>query len=314
MRSSLVSLLALLVACGSDKDGGTTDTAADTGGSTDRFADFVNVQTAWSGDTTCFQPNAAGDNFVEASPDPTCQTSLALEGTATDFQTDESVADATVQVWASDDIEGDATTVLQADADGNFGLEVPSCTPFAYAVTTPVEWDETVDTFEVHQVYGYSADGTDDDAFNSVSQATSRLIPALIGVQWDTSTAIIAGTAYDCNQEPIQYAQIYLRDADGNPPATGDVFYFSENAGTSLPTAKAAQPHTNTNGLWVAINVPAGSWTVEMWGWDATASQHVVLGRTQLQVKAGGVTISNVYTGDGDGIYYPASCLEACGG
>jgi hypothetical protein len=308
-----LSLSLLLVACASDKDGSTTDTS-DTGGGGGggprTFADFVNVQTDWTGDTTCFD----GTNFVDQVADPSCQVEIELDGQVSDFQTDDDVPDATVQVWSADDITGGSPFVTQADADGRFSATATACTPFAYGITTPPEWEETVDTYEVHQVYGYEDDGVVGATFNSVSQATSQLIPALIGVSWDETTAIIAGTAYDCNEEPIQYAQVFLRDAAGNPPATGDVFYFSESGGTSLPTDKASQPHTNTNGLWVAINVPAGTWTVEMWGWDSAAAAHVKLGATELQVEAGGVTISNIYTGDDDGIYLPASCLQACGG
>jgi hypothetical protein len=304
--------LAVLLACGSDKDGGSNDTDTTGGGGGARtFADFVNVQTPWVGNTsTCFD----GVNFVDQVADPSCQVEITLEGEVADFQTEDPVADATVQVWGGDDITGGSPLVTQADADGRFTATATSCTPFAYGVTTPAEWEETVDTYEVHQVYGFEDDGSVSATFNSVSQATSQLIPALINVIWDETTAIIAGTAYDCDEEPIQYAQIYLHDAAGNPPPTGDVFYFSATGGTNLPTDKASQPHTNTNGLWVAMNVPAGTWTAEMWGWDAATSSHVKLGATVLQVEAGAVTISNIYTGDDDGIYLPASCTQACGG
>lgn len=307
----VLSLAVLLAAgCSSDKDGSTdtNDTATTGGGRT--FADFVNVQTAWTGDTTCFD----GVNFVDQVADPSCQVPVTLDGAVADFQTDDAVPDATVQVWTSDDIGGANPSVTQADADGRFEAEAVSCTPFAYGTSTPPEWDETVDTYEVHQVYGYADNGTTPATFNSVSQATSQLIPALIGVSWDETTAVIAGTAYDCTETPIQYAQVFLHDGNGNVPASGDIYYFSESGGTSLPTDKASQPYTNTNGLWVAINVPAGTWTVEMWGWDAATSAHVKLGATVLQVVAGAMTISNIYTGDDDGIYLPASCTQACGG
>src|SRR5690606_14493197 len=106
-------------------------------------------------------------------------------------------------------------------------------------------------------------------------------IPSLIGVEWDESTGIIAGTAYDCDVNPVQNAQIFIHDGSGNIPPTGDVFYFSESGGTSLPTDIESQPHTNTNGLWVVINIPAGTWTIEQWGWDGAA--YVEMGSTVLQ-------------------------------
>jgi hypothetical protein len=243
-------------------------------------------------------------------PDPSCQGTVTYTGIVKDFQYGDGVADSTVQVWAGDDIQGGSPVATTADDAGNFSVEGPVCAPFAYGTSTPAEWQQTKDTYEVHQIYGPGDEGGVE--FNSVSEATSRLIPGLIGVEWDESTGIIAGTAYDCNEDPIQYAQIFLHDANGAIPATGDIFYFSANGDTNLPTDHASQPWTNTNGLWVAMNVPAGNWIVEMWGWDGT--QEVKLGSTTLQILAGSVNISNIYTGDDDGIFYPDSCLSACGG
>jgi hypothetical protein len=287
-------------------DGATDDTAA-AGPRT--FEDFVNVTTPWVGQTDeCIE----GQNQVV---DPSCQVDITVHGTVVDFQTGDSVPDATVEYWSSDDVTTSTFDTLTADADGNFDLPTMSCTPIGYGTLTPPEWEATKDTYEVHQTFGYSADGGSDEDFNSVSEATSRLIPSLIGVDWDQTTGIIAGTAYDCNTEPIQYAQIYLHDSAGNPPATGDVYYFSANGDTNLPTDKESQPYTNTNGLWVAINVPAGAWTVEMWGYDPDAEgSYVMLGATELQINAGSVVVSNIYTGITDGIWYPGSCLAACGG
>ena len=64
--------------------------------------------------------------------------------------------------------------------------------------------------------------------------------------------------------------------------------------------------------LWVVMNIPAGTWTAEVWGFDGT--DYVMLGATVLQINAGSVNISNIYTGITDGIWYPSSCLSACGG
>ena len=52
----------------------------------------------------------------------------------------------------------------------------------------------------------------------------------------------------------------------------------------------------------------AGSWR----GWDGAA--YVEMGSTVLDIAAGSINISNIYTGISDGIWYPSSCLSACGG
>ncbi|MFN7142500.1 MAG: hypothetical protein ACK4YP_01890 [Myxococcota bacterium] len=314
MRAYVPLFALLFTACpppsspGTDKDGAADsgDTGADEGRT---FEDFVNVTTAWTGNTDECIAGKVQD------VDPSCIVDMTINGEVSDFQTEDAVPDTTVQVWFNDDIFNTADVTTQADGDGNFSFDAPSCTPIAYGTFTPPEWEETKDTYEVHQVFGYAGDGSSDEIFNSVSEATSRLIPSLIGIEWEEeTTGIIAGTAYDCDIEPMQYVQIFLHDGNGTPPATGEVFYFSESGGTSLPTDKDSQPHSNTNGLWVAMNVPEGTWTVEAWGWDAGTSTHVKLGATVLQIAAGSVNISNIYTGISDGIWYPGSCLSACGG
>lgn len=311
MRAALPLLALLLSACPpsgvvADGDKGTDDSG--TTGDERAFDDFVNVTTPWVGNTD----ECIAGKVQEV--DPSCIVDLSVNGTIEDFQSGDPVRDATVQLWVSDSISGSADETTVSDGDGRFVVEAAqSCTPIAYGTSTPPKWELTKDTFEVHQVFGYSADGTSDEIFNSVSDTTSKLIPSLIGVEWDqSSTGIIAGTAYDCDVEPVEFAQIFIHDGNGNIPATGDVFYFSESGGTSLPTSIDSQPHTNTNGLWVVVNIPAGTWTAEMWGFDGT--DHVLMGATVLEISAGSVNISNIYTGISDGIWYPGSCLAACGG
>ncbi len=309
MRPCLPLFALLLAACPpvSSDDGKATD---DTSSVSDErtFEDFVNVTTPWVGET-----DACIAGTVQIV-DPACQVPQNVNGTIEDFQTGDSVPEATVRLWTSDSLSGGASETATADGDGNFTLaEALACTPMAYGTSTPPEWEETKDTYEVHQVFGYDGSGTSDELFNSVSVSTSKLIPSLIGVEWDEeTTGIIAGTAYDCDVNPVQYAQIYIHDAAGAPPPTGDVFYFSHSGDVDLPTDKESQPYTNTNGLWVVINIPAGTWTVEQWGFDGNG--YVLMGATQLDIEARSVNISNIYTGISDGIWYPGSCLEACGG
>lgn len=319
MRPLLLLLPLFAFACYSGEDEVPEDTdtgdAGDTGDTDDTeevpdrtFETYVDVQTQWTGDTTCFTPGSA---WLSQTPDPTCQTDLTLTGEIRDFQLDEPVPSATVQVWTSDDVTATPDVITQADESGVFSVDVMSCSPFGYMTGTPADWEETVDTYEVHQIYGYSAGGTNDATFNSVSDATARLISGLVGVQWDRAHGVIAGTAYDCGENAIEFAQVFIHDGSGGLPSPEEfgIFYFSDD---DMPVFRETQPHTNTNGLWVAINVPDGTWTAEMWGWDG--AEHVMLGATVLEIKAGSVNISNIYTGVGDGIWYPPSCQTACGG
>lgn len=313
MRSTFSLLLLALVACNGSTDGGKDDTGDTDDTGTDgglTFEDFVYVQETWVGDTSCFD----GTNWgLGQSVDPSCVQDASVSTSVRDFQNDTVVYDATVNIWYGDDLGASPDVTVTVDDSGNFSATVPTCTPTAYKTSTPPEYEETKDTYQVHQVYGWSASGTADETFYSVSESTSRLIPSLIGVEWDPTTAVVAGTAYDCNTDGLANVQVFLHDAAGNIPTGSDqnpfgIFYFSDS---DLPTDNDSQPWTNENGLWVAINVPVGEWIVEMWGWDGT--QHVKIGATSLDIQAGSVNISNIYTGIEDGIWFPASCLSACG-
>ncbi len=263
------------------------------------FEYFVFTHEQYTGDATCIGTDMG-------TVDPAKQVNVTFNGEVHDFQTENEVAEATVRFWLGDDISGTADAEEVADADGNFTTTVPTCTPIAYGTFTPPEWEETVDTYEVHQVWGYTETGSiDGEWVNSVSQSTSKIIPSVIGIEWDNTTGIIAGTAFDCTEAEIGNAQIFIHDGSGAPPATGEIFYFDDN---NLPTSHDKLLASNPeNGLWVAVNVPVGTWHVEMWGWNGT--EHVELGSTVLNILSGSVNISNIYAGYDDGIAYPDSCL-----
>ena len=68
------------------------------------------------------------------------------------------------------------------------------------------------------------------------------------------------------------------------------------------------QPTTSADGLWIAINIPTGDVTVEMWISDGDDG-HLLMGATKITVDEGSINMSNIQTGYGDGVRYPTSCL-----
>lgn len=305
MRYALLPLM-LLAGCPSsdDKDGtddtNVTDDTGDTGSGDCNTADCaITVDEPYVGDLSCFDGTnwGLGQEVGAGCSD----VMLSLDSVIEDFQEEEPVPGASLKVWYLDDVEGSADVSEDADDNGNLTIEAPACTPTAYLAYTPPEWEETVDTYEVHQVYGVDETSA---TFNSVSVATSSLIPALLGLEWEPGTAIIAGTAYDCNEDGIMNAQVFIHDADGHAPPDAQIRYFANG----LPNSD--QPYTNDDGLWSAINVPPGLWVVDVYVWDGT--QHMLIGSTGLNIQPDSVNISNIYTGIDDGIYYPASCLASC--
>lgn len=288
------TILLAFLACSGDE--GKTDDSTNTGNSGPVFEDYVNSQVTYSGDTTCYNGEwLPAPTFCEG-----CQTDQTLAGLVNDFEKDEPVADASVEFYFNDTVNGTPDVSMDADSNGQFTATVPVCQPIGYKTYTPVDWNQTRDTYEVHQVWGYETSGTLNETVNSVSISTSKSIPALLGVEWTTGTGIIAGTAFDCNEDPITGAEVIVKAADGSI-VDADIFYFVDE----FPNQNQAE--TSEDGLWVVVNVPTGTWNVEMYGWDG--STHVLLGATTLEIKADSVNISNIYTGHEDGIAYPASCL-----
>lgn len=289
-------LLAALTACSGGDGGKTDDSNAAT--ETNPTSLYINVTEPPTGDLTCYTGTWL--------PTPTlcdgCTGNVTLSGTVQDFQDETPVAQADVEFYFGDSISGAVSETLQSDANGLFTVDVPACTPLGYKTSTPVDWNQTKDTFEVHQIWEYDADGGISETINSVSVSTSKIIPAMLGVEWDPTTGIIAGTAFDCNEDPIDNAQVVVKGQDGTVQ-NASIFYFKD----SFPNQ--TELNTSPDGLWVAVNVPVGTWNVEMYVWDDATSTQKLIGSTSLEVKANSVNISNIYTGHDDGIAYPASCV-----
>ena len=120
----------------------------------------------------------------------------------------------------------------------------------------------------------------------------------------DPDKGIIAGTAYDCDYNALEGVQVIVRDQSGEYASDQEVRYFVED----FPNRD--QPYTSADGLWIAINVPPGRVTVEMWA--MSAGELVQVAATELDLVADSINISNMKLGYGDGVFYPTDCLSAC--
>lgn len=301
MRIVATLPLALVLACnGEDTDTDATDTdteVIDDGPPV--FEDFINVQDAPLGDLTC-APTAG--TWLDQTVDAAKVGAVTTELHVIDFESDADVADANVDIWNGDDVATTPDASGITGEDGLVSLEIPTCQPYAYRTWTDPDLEVTRDTYEAHQI-----SAPDEPVeMNSVSDTTYKIIPSILGVPIQTDKGIIAGTAYDCGLEKIENAQVIVKDAAGNIPESLIVKYFVDD----FPDRD--QKDTSEDGLWIAINVPEGPVTIEMYVWDGT--QHVLMGATQVQSYANSINISNTYTGYGDGVRYPDACLAADAG
>lgn len=312
-RFALVALIA--AGCSAGDKGGSSDTGDGGGGLDDtggggggaNFADFIDVTDSPTGDFTGYEGgfDAAGEWWTQ-SVDPEAQTTTTLDGEVSDFESGDPVIGAAVEFWYGDAVDGVADAKTESDDSGKVSIsEMPVCTPLTYKVSTDPNLDATKDTYEAHQIYAVGEGELKvEDELNSVSVTTYRLIPSLLGVTVDDDKGIIAGTAYDVNEDEIMGAQVVVRDDNGTIPESLVVKYFVEE----FPNRE--QPHTSEDGLWVAMNVPEGTWNVEMYVSDG-AGGHYLMANTVVEVFPGSINISNTFTGFGNGIRYPDSCLAA---
>lgn len=312
---TLLSILALtLIGCG-DKDGDDTATdggTGDGGGTGVDISAYINVTDAHQGDIdSCCELGGSGatsdcwdgSSWIVQAIDSTKQVDAALVGNVADFESGDPVADATLSLWfLNDPTVGAPDYSVVGDADGIVASTFKTCTPIAYKTSTDPALDATVDTYEINQIEAYT-EGTIDTEFNSVSSTTYAIIPSLLGVSPDGDKGTIAGAAYDCGGAPIKGAQVVVRDpSTGEIPESLVVKYFVD----SFPNRN--QPYTSEDGLWVAINVPEGTWDVELYVADGDGG-HTNIGKTIAYIFPGSIMISNVYTGFGDGKRYPDICL-----
>jgi hypothetical protein len=305
MRKLMMASLVLTVACGDKDDDGDSGPAADDtatgviGGGV--FSDFINVSDAPTGDISCF----SGSLATEAAAD-NCVAQRSMSGQVLDFQEGDSVDEATVEFFFADAIFGAPEETLTTDANGVFNVEMNTCEPFTYRVTTDPVLEATKVTIESHDVLpNLGAINPVSHELNSVSSVTYALIPTLLGVSPDVAKGIVAGRAYDCGGDNIEGLQVVIDDGNGNIPMGVVAKYFIDD----FPNR--GQPHTSADGLWILMDVPVGNWVVSGYVADGLGG-HSLVAQTELEVIADSINISSIYTGIEDGVKMPADCLTAC--
>ncbi len=311
----IVMILAMaLIGCG-DKDGGTDTGATGDGGTTDggsgdggtdaNFGNYINTTVDPIGDIdSCLDLDTDGDGWVDQSVIAEYQVDAAASGVVEDFESGNGVGAAKVQLWWGNDPTGGAPDYeVESDAEGNLNTTWKLCSPVAYKVSTDPDAGTTVNTYEINQIEPYT-EGSTQLTFNSVSATTYAIIPSLLGVSPDGDKGTIAGTASDCGGDPIEGVQVVVTDDAGNIPESLVVKYFVD----SFPNRD--QPHTSEDGLWVAINIPTGTWNVDMYAYDSGTGDYSLIGRTTAFVFAESIMVSNVYARFEDGKRYPEICTE----
>lgn len=193
----------------------------------------------------------------------------------------------------------DATSGLQTDNDGRISVTSPAGAWYAYRVY-PKSGPTAARTIEGSVQVNERAP-TESGATlraRSISAATLDLIPTVLGISRVPGSAIVAGTVYDCDDEPAYGAITRVYRDDGTFVAEGrrnDDPHYRFFDGNSSPSAD--QEYTNVDGLFGLINlqVAAGGefvW-VESWGRRSDGEPEVIACE-RIPVFPGTISIINL--------------------
>jgi hypothetical protein len=286
MRLHLAFCLTSLVACGGGDS--TPDAAKDVGFNKPTMAVHANTEVTTNNwmdlgpaDLTCLNtPTSDGATSV----------SVALSSTVKDFQSGNSVPNATVTAFKNIDT-GTPFDTQMANANGDIAFTVPTgVTRFGFKMTA----DSAMPTLLLNQYIDPAMATQSIGKIQSVSNATAATLPALIGETRTPGTGVIAGAFRDCQKHEMSnfVATVSSTPLTAAPIAGAETYYFSASVG--LPVHHMQQEAASADGIFMVIQLPAAPTAyVQMWGYDGTVSGEMKL-LAQLQVP---VLADTVITG-----------------
>jgi hypothetical protein len=235
-----------------------------------------------------------------------------------DFQEDTATSGVCVKFYPDNVLNADPCTPgsgmdFMSDAMGNFTVMDMADSWYGFRIfpkTGPTPTTTVVGSIQINESAPSAAAGTVEG--NSVSQATLNLIPAVLGFARAPDTALIAGTAYDCDEEPMYGVQVRLFNADRTPIPEGSRRpdpHFRYFDGEDFPNGD--QPWTHVDGLYAIGNIPVPAdgqpIYVETWGRQTADAEEEMIGCERVPVIADTVSIINVAPRRMDG---PTRCSQ----
>jgi hypothetical protein len=195
-----------------------------------------------------------------------------VSGTIVDYENEYPADGVTIEVYTS--LEelylGNFFDQQVSDAAGDYSILVPAgVTRMTFRTyKDPDPNDDYFDTVEMNEpVAGFSdPPPTTNIERYIIAMETVETIPATLGIPRIPGTAIVAGTAYDCDHEDVQYGAIRAFNAARDTlskyeGADRNAFYFTGG----LPSRR--QMYTDPEGQFVIANLPEGDYAyVEFWG------------------------------------------------
>ena len=221
-----------------------------------------------------------------ASTDLAVRGPLSVSGKLTDFQDANPIGGAVVTIYR--DVAAFAAGVELAhsaptDSQGKYTLSLPAAplrivraNQGGKAISSGNAMITTLPTVEVG-VRAYDGAGL------GVKTTTRDAIPGLVSVIPDSGACMVLGRIVDSNGVPVAGAHARVIGAGYDSDSNGLLFYFKNIGGSVLPVR--TQKVTDTNGAFVALNVPPG---------DATLSTTAAVPSVAVRAIAGGAVIAEL--------------------
>ena len=284
--------LAVSVGCGGDggtsADGGEDNGLAELGFATPTEATtaYVEAENGWD-----LVGAANWSCLGQTSSEVPTTTDITLSGALLDFQTDEPLIGGSMTLYGDEGITGTEVATATSDEDGNYEFTLPTGqTHWAFKVVV----EDALDTYSLNQYYEPGVAAQSDD-IDSVSLLTAQALPAFIGVTRTPGLGIIAGSIRDCDGNVVKGAVAAVSNTlDVASHVEGGVSYYFSAANTSLPVRHSLQSSTNTDGVFVAIELPPGQERfLQVWGFvddaDLADGEMTLLGQVAAPIIADAV-------------------------
>lgn len=284
----------MVAACGGGGGSSPDAAAVDAGLPNEGFVPPDHIVMGNMGDT---EVDADFTCLNTASTDVATTVDINLGGHLTDFQTGNTVTKptmATIEAFQGIDYTNVVDTAgPNLDLDATYALTLPAGgTRWGFKITDP----DYLDTFLLNQYYVDAVPAPMQD-IAAISSGTAAALPALIGLQRAPQSGVLAGAFRDCADHEVSYAvaTVTTNSCVGNASCDpmqlpGAVTYYID-AGAGIPVHHEQLNHTDINGLFAVLQLPATTTAyVQIWGFldaaDLADGQMTLLSELQAPVLA----------------------------
>ena len=234
-----------------------------------------------------------------ASADQPTSVAVALSTIVRDFQSDNLVPNADIEVFNADTLAVFQNTTALEDA--TVVINIPTGVKrFGYRMNDP----ESLETLLLNQKVKPDMATQTEGSIRTVSKATAATMPALIGVSRTPGTGVLAGAMRDCQDREVSnfvatvvtaqgattgtHAEIEAQNLANLVPGT-DTYYFSSSVG--LPVRHTQKSAGSEDGLFMVVELSvAPTVFVQIWGYvndtDLAADKLTLIGELETESKS----------------------------